>query len=145
MCAQSLSCIQLFSTPWTVAFQTPPSMGFPRQEYWNGCHFLLQGIFVSHRLNLQPLSPAFICRRILYHWTTWKSHCSIITQHEMYHFNHLKYTVRWHLVHLSLLSHSRASKENSVEHQCNWILRSYEKVMTKIPMNQCGGISKLYY
>ena len=28
-----LSCVQLFSTPWTVAYQTPPSMGFSRQEY----------------------------------------------------------------------------------------------------------------
>ena len=28
-----LSCFQLFSTPWTVAYQTPPSMGFSRQEY----------------------------------------------------------------------------------------------------------------
>ena len=31
--AQSLSCVQLFVTPWTVAHQTPLSMGFPRQEY----------------------------------------------------------------------------------------------------------------
>ena len=23
-------------TPWTIAHQAPPSMGFPRQEYWNG-------------------------------------------------------------------------------------------------------------
>ena len=23
-------------TPWTVAFQAPPSMGFSRQEYWSG-------------------------------------------------------------------------------------------------------------
>ena len=27
---------QLFATPWTVAHQAPRSMGFPRQEYWNG-------------------------------------------------------------------------------------------------------------
>ena len=31
-----LSCVQLFATLWTVAHQTPLSMGFPRQEYWNG-------------------------------------------------------------------------------------------------------------
>ena len=30
---KSLSCVQLFATPWTVAYQTPPSIGFPRQEY----------------------------------------------------------------------------------------------------------------
>ena len=33
---KSLSCVQLFATPWTVAHQAPPSMGFPRQEYWSG-------------------------------------------------------------------------------------------------------------
>ena len=31
-----LSCVQLFTTPWTVADQAPPSMGFSRQEYWTG-------------------------------------------------------------------------------------------------------------
>ena len=33
---KSLSCVQLFVTPWTVAYQAPPSMGFSRQEYWSG-------------------------------------------------------------------------------------------------------------
>ena len=37
--AQSLSCIQLLATPWTVAHQSPLSMGFPMQEYWNGLPF----------------------------------------------------------------------------------------------------------
>ena len=31
-----LSHIQLCTTPWTVAHQAPLSMGFSRQEYWNG-------------------------------------------------------------------------------------------------------------
>ena len=35
-CAQSLSCVQLFTILWTVACQAPPSMRFSRQEYWNG-------------------------------------------------------------------------------------------------------------
>ena len=37
-----LSCfshIQLFGNPWTVAQQAPLSMGFSRQEYWNGLPF----------------------------------------------------------------------------------------------------------
>ena len=34
MCAQSLSCVQIFVTP--MAHQAPRSMGFPRQEYWSG-------------------------------------------------------------------------------------------------------------
>ena len=32
-------------SPWIVAHQAPLSMGFPRQEYWSGLYFLLQGIF----------------------------------------------------------------------------------------------------
>ena len=30
-----LSRVRLFSTPWTSAYQAPPSMGFSRQEYWS--------------------------------------------------------------------------------------------------------------
>ena len=33
---KSLSRIRLFATPWTAAYQDPPSMGFSRQEYWSG-------------------------------------------------------------------------------------------------------------
>jgi len=33
---KSLSCVRLLSTPWTAAYQAPPSMGFSRQEYWSG-------------------------------------------------------------------------------------------------------------
>ena len=33
---KSLSHVRLFSTAWSVAYQTPPSMGFSRQEYWSG-------------------------------------------------------------------------------------------------------------
>ena len=33
---KTLSRVRLLATPWAVAYQTPPSMGFPRQEYWSG-------------------------------------------------------------------------------------------------------------
>ena len=33
---KSLSHVRLFATPWTAAYQAPPSMGFSRQEYWSG-------------------------------------------------------------------------------------------------------------
>ena len=36
---KSLSRVRLFETPWTVAYQAPPSMGFSRQEYWSGLPF----------------------------------------------------------------------------------------------------------
>ena len=33
---KSLSCVQLFATPWTVAYQGTPPMVFSRQKYWSG-------------------------------------------------------------------------------------------------------------
>ena len=36
---KSLSCVQLFATPWTVAYQASPSMGFSWQGYWIGLLF----------------------------------------------------------------------------------------------------------
>ena len=36
---KSLSRVRLFATPWTVAYQAPPSMGFSRQECWSGLPF----------------------------------------------------------------------------------------------------------
>ena len=49
-------------TPQTVARQAPLSMGFPRQEHWSGCHFLLQGIFLTQGSNPHRLH----CRQIHY-------------------------------------------------------------------------------
>ena len=40
-CSVAESCPTL-ETPWMIAHQAPLSMGFPRQKYWSGCHFLLQ-------------------------------------------------------------------------------------------------------
>ena len=40
MCeVKSLSRVLLFATPWTVAYQASPSMGFSRQGYWSGLPF----------------------------------------------------------------------------------------------------------
>ena len=36
---KSLSCVRLFATPWTIAYQAPLSMGFSRQERWSGLLF----------------------------------------------------------------------------------------------------------
>ena len=37
--AQSLSCVRIFATPWTVALQALLSKEFSRQEYWSGLPF----------------------------------------------------------------------------------------------------------
>ena len=36
MKVKSLGRVRLCATPWTAAYQAPPSMGFSRQEYWSG-------------------------------------------------------------------------------------------------------------
>ena len=32
-------CVRLCATPWTAAYQAPPSLGFSRQEHWRGLPF----------------------------------------------------------------------------------------------------------
>ena len=50
-----LSHARLFATPWTVAYQAPPSMGFSRQEYWSGLPFPSLGDLPNP--GLEPGSP----------------------------------------------------------------------------------------
>ena len=50
---KSLSRVRLFVTPWTVAFQAPPSMGLSRQEYWSGLQKCLITIINLKRLKLK--------------------------------------------------------------------------------------------
>ena len=74
---KSLSRVLLFATPWTVTYQVPPSMGFPRQEYWNGLPFPSpEDLFHP---GIEPGSPALQAdtllsespgKRSLNHWTT---------------------------------------------------------------------------
>ena len=62
----TFSCISLpglhsnpkrfFATPWTVAYQTPWSMGFSRQEYWSGLPFPSPGDLPNP--GIKPRSPA---------------------------------------------------------------------------------------
>ena len=58
---KSLSRVRLLATPWTAAYQAPPSMGFSRQEYWSGapslspnCRGILYGL--SHQGYEPPIS-----------------------------------------------------------------------------------------
>ena len=52
----SLSHVRLFATPWTVAYQVPPSVGFSRQEYWSGLPFPSPGDLPNP--GTEPGSPA---------------------------------------------------------------------------------------
>ena len=54
---KSLSNVQLFETPWTVAYHASPSMGFSSQEYWSGLPFPSAGDLPDPGIKLR--SPAF--------------------------------------------------------------------------------------
>ena len=51
-----LSHVQLFATPWTVAYQALRSMGFSSQEYWSGLPFPSPGDLPNP--GIEPRSPA---------------------------------------------------------------------------------------
>ena len=55
VCSQSLSCVRLFVTPWTVAHQSPLSMGFSRQEYQSGSPYPTPGDLPNP--GIKPRSP----------------------------------------------------------------------------------------
>ena len=67
LCVKSLSHVQLFVTPWTVAHQAPLSMAVSRQEYWNGLPFPPPGDLPDP--GVDPVSTYFSCigRWVLYH------------------------------------------------------------------------------
>ena len=56
MRARSLSLVQLFGTPWTVAHQVPLSMEFSKQEYWSGLPFPFSGDLPNP--GMEPRYPA---------------------------------------------------------------------------------------
>ena len=57
---KSLSHVRLLVTPWTVAYQAPPSMGFSRQEYWSGVP-----------LPSPESSSRFLLLLLLFSWLCW--------------------------------------------------------------------------
>ena len=70
---KSLSRIWLLATPWTAAYQAPPSMGFSRQEYWSGVPL------PSPEMAIKPgSSTGFLCIII----SCWQE----LRAHEHWHF-----------------------------------------------------------
>ena len=57
--AHSLSCVQLFATPWTIACQASLPMGFSRKDYWIGLPFPPPRDLLNPRIELRSaVSPA---------------------------------------------------------------------------------------
>ena len=59
----SLRRVRLLATPWTAAYQAPPSMGFSRQEYWSGVPLTVSSLLLN--LHNVSISPIIICSHII--------------------------------------------------------------------------------
>ena len=70
LCGVAFSCVWFFVTLWIVALQDPLSMGFSRQEHWNGF-----AISSSRGYSQTKDSTPVSCtgRQILYYWSTWEA------------------------------------------------------------------------
>ena len=82
MCAKSLQPCPIFATLWTVACQTPVSMGFSRQEYWSGLPCPPPGDLPD--LEIEPaslMSPA-LAGRFFTTSATWEAH--LVSYHPPY-------------------------------------------------------------
>ena len=71
---KSLSRVQLLATPWTAAYQAPPSMGFSRQKCWSGLPLPSLSAFST---SYQRSNTCYTVKRtiqellLFYKWTLW--------------------------------------------------------------------------
>ena len=76
---KSLSHVQLFATPWTVAYHTPLSMGFSRQEYWSGLPFPSPEDLTDQGSNLGLPH----CRQMVYHLSHQENPFMVCSWHQI--------------------------------------------------------------
>ena len=90
---KSLSRVRLLATPWTAAYQAPPSMRFSRQEYWSGLPSPmtnLDSILKSRDITLPTkvhLVKAMVFPVVMYgceSWTVKKAECRRIDAFELW-------------------------------------------------------------
>ena len=77
---KSLSRVQPFATPWTVAYQAPLSMGFSRQEYWSGLPCPCPGDLPNLGIEPASFTPPALAGGFFTTCTTWEAHSSTYTQ-----------------------------------------------------------------
>ena len=110
-----LSCVRLFETPWTAAYQAPPSMGFSRQEYWSGVPLLAQiwaltilltiSYFLRH-FKVSVCQPAPIC--IFFFFFFWCGGlgsiwwCALICKQKYVHYFTGIRDMKYHYLYLSV-------------------------------------------
>ena len=77
------SCVQVFVSLWTVAYQAPLPMGFSRQEYWSGLPCPPPGDHPNPGLELTSLKSYALAGRFFTTNTTWEACKSTILQQKL--------------------------------------------------------------
>ena len=102
-CAKSLSCVQLFVTLWTVFCQVPQSMGFPRQEYWNGLPFPSPGDLPDPGIKIKSLTFPVLIGGFLTTSATWEAPVNYISSVQL--LSHVQlFATPWTATHQASLS-----------------------------------------
>ena len=65
---KSLSRVRLLATPWTAAYQAPPSMGFSRPEYWSGVPLPSPSISLVYLINFYILCFQFYLTQNIFYF-----------------------------------------------------------------------------
>ena len=114
------SRVRLFATPWNVAHQAPPFMGFSRQEYWSGLPFPSGDLPDP---GIEPRSPALQADtgRCFNLWATREA--PILMRREKTGIQHR--TVKALTLELNLAQFSRSVMSNS--------LRPHELQQARLP------------
>ena len=139
MKVKSLSRVRLFVTPWTAAYQAPPSMGFSRQEYWSGVPLPspmtnLDSILKSRDITLPtkvPLVKAMVFPAVMYGCESWiikKAEHQRIDAFELWCWRRLL-RVPW----TAMRSNQSIQKEISLEY-------SLEGLMMKLKLQYFGHL-----
>ena len=76
------SHVRLCATPWTVAHQSPPSMGFSRQKYWNGLPCLLLGDLPDPGIEPVALMSLALAGNFFTTSATWEAPCIGIVRYK---------------------------------------------------------------
>ena len=75
-CSVAKLCL-ILATQWTITRQAPLPMGFLRQEYWNGMHFLLPGDLLNQGLNWWSLASPALAGGLFATSATWDTHMCV--------------------------------------------------------------------
>ena len=73
VCAQFLSHVSLFVTPWTVTCQALPSVEISRQEYWSGFPFPSPGDLPDPRIEPTSLTSIALAGKFFTTSATWEA------------------------------------------------------------------------